>query len=455
LFSQQILLEYCSGSHKIANIIMLPLKTILYLSFLFGATIGSLRYHPLIGLMGYIVTYNINPAGYWWGTIPLSWGLRYSLLIGIATFAGVIIHNFKLRFDKLFETQEILLIIYLLIIWLSLLLGLGVNDGMSYATKMSKVTFILLLASHIITDLNKYRILMWTLIITGLYLGYEMYIAPSSLFFGGRFGGGIGGSDFAEGNFLGVHFAMLLPFIGVMFMRGDWKSKLICLISGAFIINSIILTRSRGVFLAIVAGVVAAIIFSVPGKRLKIYICLFIGLLGMFSLTNPAFWTRMQTIEVEESLMDDSSYGRIKAWKAAFSMANDYPLGIGAGNFFKYVGNYYPEIPGKDTHNTLFRCLSELGIQGASVLLLLIWNAFRILAEIRKNIDHLPNKEEFIWHVYAMRIALTIYILAGLTLTHTYIEEFYWLLMFPVFLKRSVENERKISQDIKVSNETA
>lgn len=434
---------------------MLPLKTILYLIMLFGSIIGSLGYHPLIGLMGYIVTYNVNPAGCWWGSIPLSWGLRYSLLLGIATLGGVIIHKFKLRFDKLFESQEILLIIYLLIIWLSLLLGLGVNDGMSYAIKMSKVTFILLLASHIITDLNKYRILMWALIIAGLYLGYEMYIAPSSLFYGGRFRGGIGGSDFSEGNFLGVHFAMLLPFIGVMFMRGNWKNKLICLISGAFVVNSIILTRSRGVFLAIAAGALAAIIFSVPGKRLKKYICLFIGLLGMFSLTDPGFWTRMQTIEVEESHMDDSSYGRIKAWKAALSMANDYPLGVGAGNFFKYVGNYDPDIPGKDTHNTFFRCLSELGIQGGSVLLLLIGNAFRILSKIRKNIDQLPNKEEFIWHVYAVRIALIIYILAGITLTHTYIEEFYWLLMFPVFLKRSVENERKICQDIGVADETA
>ena len=425
---------------------MLPLKTILYLSLLFGATIGSLGYHPMIGLMGYVVTYNINPAGYWWGTIPLYWGLRYSLIIGIATFAGVVIHSSKLKFDKLFEGQEILLILFLAIIWLSLLLGLGVNDGMSFAIKMSKVTIILLLASHIITDLHKYRILMWVLIISGLYLGYEMYNAPGGMFGEGRFQGGIGGSDFSEGNFLAAHFAMVLPFIGVMFIsRGGWKSKLICLVSGAFVVNSIIMTRSRGVFLAIAVGVVAAILFSVPGKRLKISVLLCIGLFGMFSLTDPGFWTRMETIETNESEMDASSSGRIKAWKAALSMVNDYPLGIGVGNFVKYVGNYDPDIPGKDTHNTFFRCLSELGIQGATVLLLLIGNAFRMLFAIRKDIDRLPNKEEFIWHVYAMQIALCIYIVAGVGLTHTYIEEFYWLLMFPVFLKRSVENETKIN----------
>ena len=431
---------------------MLPLKTLLYLILLFGGIIGSVSYNPIIGLLGYVVTYNINPAAQWWGSVP-TLGLRYSLFLGLATVAGAVIQRYKLRFDKLFESQEILLIIFSLIVWLSLLFGLGVNDGMSFAIKMSKVTIILLLASHIITDLKKYKILIWVLIISNLYLGYEMYIAPDALFRGGRFAGGIGGSDFSEGNFLGAHFAMLLPFIGIMFIRSKWKSKLICLVAGAFVVNSIIQTRSRGVFLAIAAGAIAAILFSVPGKRLKISILLCIGLLGMFSLTDPGFWTRMQTIEVEESQMDTSTYGRIKAWKAALSMVSDYPLGIGAGNFFKYVGNYDPDIPRKDTHNTFLRCLSELGIQGGSVLLLLIGNAFLILSKIRKNIDQLSNKEEFIWYVYAVRIALIIYIVAGITLTHTYIEEFYWLLMFPVFLKRSVENERKICQDIGVADD--
>ena len=432
----------------------MPLTTILYLLLLFGSIIGSVSYNPIIGLLGYVVTYNINPATHWWASFVPAWGLRYSLLLAVATGVGLVVNRSKLRFDKLFETQEILLIIFSFIIWLSLLLGLGVNDGMSYAIKMSKVTIILLLASHIVTDLNKYRILMWVFIISGFYLGYEMYNAPTGMFRGARFQGGIGGSDFSEGNFLGAHFAMLLPFIGVMFIRGNWKSKLICLGSGAFVVNAIILTRSRGVFLAITAGAVAAVFFSVPGKKLKVSVLLCIGLFGAFSLTDPGFWTRMHTIKTHKSEMDSSSQGRILAWGAALSMASDNPLGIGVGNFTKYVGQYNPDIMGKDTHNTFFRCLSELGIHGVIVLLLLIGNAFRMLFVIRKDIEQLPNVEEFVWHIYAIRIALIIYIVAGVTLTHTYIEEFYWLLMFPVFLKRSIENEVNTRQDIETVNET-
>lgn len=430
---------------------MLPLKTILYLIVLFSAIIGSLKYHPLIGLIGYIITYNINPAGYWWGTIPIQWGLRYSLLIGIATIAGVVIHKPKLEFDNLFEGQEILLILFVIIIWLSMPLGLGINDEMTYAIKMSKAAFIILLASHIITDLKKYRILVWTLILSGLFLGHEMYNAPDSMFKGGRFAGGIGGSDFSEGNFLATHFAMLLPFVGVMFIRGNWKIRFICLLSSAFIVNSIVQVRSRGVFLSIAAGGVIAVLFSVPGKRLTLLALLCVGLFGVFLLTDDSFWTRMHTIETDESEMDASTEGRVLAWKAAIAMVSDYPLGVGVGNFTKFVGQYNPSIPGKDTHNTLFRCLAELGIQGAIVLLLLMANTFRILHNIQKNIVDFLNKEEIIWHVYALRIMLISYFVAAMTLTHTYIEEFYWLLMFPIFLQRCVENEIKtITEETKV-----
>jgi len=50
-----------------------------------------------------------------------------------------------------------------------------------------------------------------------VYLGIEAYAAPGWMFSGGRLDVGIGGSDFSEGNFLGAHFAMLLPFLGAMF----------------------------------------------------------------------------------------------------------------------------------------------------------------------------------------------------------------------------------------------
>jgi O-antigen ligase len=326
-------------------------------------------------------------------------------------------------------------------VWLSIPLGLGLNPGESNVVKMTKVTIILLMASHVITDLKRYQMMIWTLIIAGLYLGYEVFTAPGWMFRGGRLNVGIGGSDFSEGNFLGAHFAMLLPFLGVMFIKGSWKSKGLCLISGVFVTNSIILCRSRGIFVAILVGVLFAIMFSIRKQRLKIFVGISIGIVGAIFLTDAGFWRRMEHIETDAAKTDASARGRLLAWEAALSMASDYPFGVGEGNFKRYIGQYKPEMAGKDTHNTFFRCLAELGVQGTFVLLLLIGNAFWILHKLKMNVKYLPQNEGFLWHIYALKIVLIIYLVAGIFITHTYIEEFYWVLMFPVFLDRSVENK--------------
>jgi len=120
-------------------------------------------------------------------------------------------------------------------------------------------------------------------------------------------------------------------------------------------------------------------------------------------------------------------------------MVSDYPLGVGEGNFKTYIEQYSPHMTGRDTHNTFLRCLTELGVQGAFVFLLLVGNAFWILFKLKKKVQGLPENADFLWHIYALKIALIIYLVAGIFITHTYIEEFYWLLIYPLFLKRSIE----------------
>jgi O-antigen ligase len=400
----------------------------------------------MFGMIGYISTYYINPASHWWGSVLADWGLGYSWILAVATGLGIIIHRSKLRYNRILENQEILLIVFLGLIWFSILVGLVFNQAGSNAIKITKVTFILLMASHLITDLKRYQIVIWTLIITGTYLAYETYVAPGWMFNGGRFHAGVGGSDFAEGNFLAAHFGMLVPFIGVMFLNGGWKSKAICLTSGALIVNAIILCRSRGTFLALGLGAIAALVFSAPARRSKIAAMLAIGIIGAIILADPFFWARMDTIKADISQRDTSAQGRIFVWKAALSMVSEHPLGVGEGNFKNAIFQYNPDASGRDTHNTFLRCLAELGIQGAIIFILLIINAFYMLFSIQKDIQTLPNKEDLAWHIYALKLALIIYLSTGMFITQTYIEELYWLLMFPLFLKRSVENEVHTAQ---------
>ena len=425
----------------------MPLKTILFLTILISGSFASIFYHPFIGVLTYVVTYNISPAHRWWGTPLKALGIQYGKVVGASIALGILLHRNKLKYKKLLHKQEIFLILFVIIIWLSHFLGLpeGTLTDRN-AVKMTKVLIFILMFSHIITDSKKYETVIWTIILVGLYQGYAAYIAPSWTFRHGRLDIGLGGPDFMEGNFLGAHFAMLLPFIGVMFLKGTWKSKLICFLAAVFIINGIILTRSRGVFLGCTMGfltVLAFVIKYMKGKRFKIITWAMIGVIGVLTLTDPGFWQRMTTLKKENpEQLDISAKGRIWAWQTALRIVQNYPLGIGEGNFKQYVGMFDERIPGKDTHNTYLRCLAELGIPGAIVLGIIILNAFLILKRMWREA---VSKQlfDYQWHIFALVIALVVFIMCGMFITETYIEEFYWLLTFPILLQRCIENELK------------
>jgi putative inorganic carbon (hco3(-)) transporter len=383
--------------------------------------------------------------GHWWGQMAPAIAERYSLTIAVSTTLGVIIHYSKLKYNRALETQETLFLIFLAVIWATVFHS-NLYPSIPYDVyKMTKVILIVLLASHVITTLKSYEGMLWVLILSGLFLAVQLYCGGGD-YRDGRFAVGVGGSDFAETNFLAAHFSFLLPLLGIMFLKPTWKGKLVCVLSAPFLMNSIVLTRSRGAILALGIGILAIIwlVLRLGKHRKKVFFAIFLAAsLGTF-LTDTGFRQRMMTIQLEEQKRDESAEGRIAAWKAAWQMANDNPLGVGVGQFFSVVGKYNPDIAGRDTHNTYLRCLAELGFHGAAVLLLMIFTAFTTLngvARAAKLISSSNLREAFLLHVLGMRVALIIYLSAAVFISSVYIEEFYWLLMFPVFLKRAFENE--------------
>ena len=158
---------------------------------------------------------------------------------------------------------------------------------------------------------------------------------------------------------------------------------------------------------------------------------------------------RMATInpglDVEEQ--DASSGGRILAWKAAISMAADNPLGVGYNNFKPLLENYAPSIPGMDTHNTYLRCLAELGFQGFALLLLLIGNSLWQSHRLRRQLAATSRDHEYALWSYTIGVGLAIYLVAGMFISTTYIEEFYLILLLPDVLSALYASSRKPVQE--------
>jgi O-antigen ligase len=137
--------------------------------------------------------------------------------------------------------------------------------------------------------------------------------------------------------------------------------------------------------------------------------------------------------------LDVSAESRIEFWKAATQIFLDHPLGIGPGRFFGVIGDYRPEYVGRDTHSLYFRTLAELGIFGITALLALIGNAFRVLRRCKKKALNLLHSTDMISTAIGLQLMIIAFITAGLTMTMTYSEELFFVLLLPACLERAID----------------
>ena len=253
----------------------------------------------------------------------------------------------------------------------------------------------------------------------------------------------IGGADFSEANYFAAFMASMLWLIGVQFIRSGWKGRILYFLAGGFTANAIVLARSRGAVVGLAAGGLAACLMAPRKFRAYIFVGLALAGLGFLRLSDQQFLARLTTIWAESEQRDESAQSRIVIWKAGVQICLDHPLGIGAGNFYQTIGSYVPAYAGMDAHNTYVRCLAELGIQGLLVLLSIVALAFWQLHGVRLRVSALSTSAASDVSLVAFGMACSLATLLGccLTMSLTYVEFTWWLLMLPTCLARVVANE--------------
>jgi len=425
----------------------MSLKGLVFIIIFFICVVGA-SFAPHLGIYGYLVDYCISPAQQWWGRPFANIGIRFSLILALATIVGVFLQRSKLNFGKsILYDQEKSLIFLLAVVWLLFFISpetVGRYGSVDHpSVKFTKVVIFILLMTHVLTDLKKLNGLFWVLSSVSLYLGFRAWQTPYGRFVGGRLEG-IGGADFAEANFLAAFMAAMLPIIGIQFMKSKlWYGKVYFFLCAAFAANTLSLCRSRGAFVGLAAGAFVACFFAPKKIRKQVFVLMIIGALGMLYVSDDYFFKRISSISIDQGAMDSSSATRIEFWKAGYRMFMDKPLGVGPGNFFQTIGHYLPEAEGRDTHNTYIRCATELGFAGIFLLILLIWQSIKNLLRLHKTLitSHGESVTEYSFYLFSMIISMVIVLACGMTITMTYTEFFWLIVMLPVCLKRSFDNE--------------
>lgn len=460
----------------------MALKTILLLMAFLAACGGALAM-PIIGIVGYILHYHIYPEAQWWGQDLSSLGIRFSLSLAACLAIGAVLHWRQLQGkSKLLIGHEWLLIVFVGVLWVSGFIGgpvptsrpsqdvveggasamgampspnaapelRGRSDATSPAAstgtaeplplKMTKVIIFVLILTHVATSFKRLEIVLWAIIVGVIAVGLQAYTAGDAAFKSARLNV-VGGPDFRESNGLAMHLTAALPIIAIMFMRSSWRGKLVCLVAGVLAVDAITMTRSRGAFVGLAAGMIVALIAAPRGNRKFIMAGILVMMIGGLYMTDKGFWTRMETIKVKES-EDQSVLSRMAIWEGSVKLIQDHPLGVGAGNFPAHIGKYVPAHPSRDAHNTYVLCYSELGVQGLVLYLVIFGSALALLRRVYSRLRRMPSRigGNYIWLPYGIALSLIVFMVNGFTTSRLYSEAPWWFLAMPVCLIRCMDN---------------
>lgn len=238
-----------------------------------------------------------------------------------------------------------------------------------------------------------------------------------------------------ERNHFGQILVMILPMaVALLFVYP--KNRTLLMMAGAALISGLLLTFSRGAFLAAVIVVLAMI----PLRWLPVKRALAMGVVGLLLLPIflPAYVERLQRLTGIFSLSDEgvrsadiSIRGRATENLAALRIFADHPIvGVGPGQTKFYtaqydVGGFKRLIGPRKAHSMYLATLGDLGIVGGmaffSLIAFVLW---RLLQAARA----LPPRSELRFISYGLLLSLLAFLVTALFLDLAY-ERYLWMLV--------------------------
>ncbi|MGE3666323.1 MAG: O-antigen ligase family protein [Steroidobacteraceae bacterium] len=347
---------------------------IFLLCFLVGLGMAFFR-HPIYGLYTYIAVFYLDAPHRWWGEgLP---DLRWSMTAAIVTALAMT----RLKADpnrtpwyKTFPAK--ILIAYTIWLWIQSPWALDPVLHRECALIFTKFIIVYYMVYRLIDTPLLTADFLLAHVLGSCYLGLVALGTGTS---GGRLDG-VGGPGIDDSNTLGMH-AATAAVVGAMliFAKRDWR-RYAALVSVPLILNLVVLTGSRGAFLALFMG--GLVIFALrPKENARLFYTLAVlGILGFGAVASETFWERMQTMEAavnKEETLDGSAEGRILQMKAGLIMFGKHPLGVGHRGFAALSAQYLDpiyltETGERSSHNTFISTLVEQGVPGA-FLFSILW----------------------------------------------------------------------------------
>lgn len=354
-------------------------------------------------------------------------------LIGIVTFGGWLTH--LLLGKKVFKMNSFFILLVIYFLWCLLSIAWAIQPDQSWLRiiSLSQLLLMFIVGYNLVDSKKELYLLLGSYILgalfascLGIYNGYlhEFMVRIDS--------GGLQDPNFYA-RIIGLGILFCVYF---MIEFKNIAIRLISFISCMTITFAVLLSGSRGVWIALFVTFIAGLVFMGPHiinflRKQKyilinlLFIILFVALLSPY-LKNYLPQVIVQRAETLTHITDQTNRaaGRFDIWLVGLEIAKDNMIkGVGINNFPYAFTDYSPETEGitrlvglnRDSHNVYLANLTELGIPGMFLFTLLLFFMWRLSSHTETLADSI-----------LCRLIVIFLVFVGLTGTDHY-RKFYWL----------------------------
>jgi putative inorganic carbon (HCO3(-)) transporter len=289
-----------------------------------------------------------------------------------------------------------------------------------------------------------------------LYLNITQgYWGSSTYLDKGEFADRLAGApaDVINPNELGFVIATAIPFLHYLLWPLGWKSKLLYLAVMPAMLYALILTMSRGAFIALL--VVAFLVFKESRHKMKLIVVAVMLVVGALSVMTPIQKDRYLSLVDHDTTGGASAEGRLKGMVGEFKLGLTRPV-VGHGLGTTSEAKFHKWGSTKASHNLYGELIIELGLIGFAIFLGFLYQIARKLSVVRSRFAALNMSDQSYYSRLNKSLIAVFWMYAVYSLNYWGLSQYYWYLLggLVIAFGRLVDKDSHIgSPDMEVGTE--
>ena len=394
---------------------------------IFG-TLPFILWRPHIGVLVWTWIGFMNPHRLTWS---FAYDMPFAMIVALVTLVSLLMSREPKKVP--WTRESIVLLIF--IAWMVLTTTRSMYPWLAwpYFNQVWKIQLMIFVTMMLMQSKERINQLVWVIAMSIAFYGIKGGIF--TITHGGAYHvKGPEGSFIGGDNEMGLALIMTIPLLRYLQLTTP-KIYVRVFLAAAMVLCAVatVGSQSRGALL----GLVAMGTFLWFKSRNKFFTALLGAMaIALVLVVMPQQWyDRMSTIQDYEN--DQSAIGRINAWKMAFNMAKDRPLGGGFDAFHEYSFALYAPNPDDvhASHSIYFEVLGEQGFVGFGIFLMLALMTWGTAAWVIRR-AHRDREKRWAADLAAMvQVSLVGYASAGAFLGLAYFDYYYTLIALVVLGK--------------------